>query len=152
MPLIASMTPKALKANIKAEIEAGKPPKQAVAIGYSVQRQAMKDAGKKPTSKKKKRFSQKDLQVKSMAAPQGNQNAAKGRLFYDKLRLVLTTEPHRLRGIAEQLVSQAEAGEPWAIKEIIDRMDGKAIQATTIENADGSPLLGGIQVTFIKPE
>jgi hypothetical protein len=29
-------------------------------------------------------------------------------------------------------------------------VDGKAIQA--IENADGSPLLGGIQVTFIKPE
>jgi hypothetical protein len=85
-------------------------------------------------------------------APVGNQNAAKSRMFYDKLRLVLTTEPHRLRGIAEQLVSQAEAGEPWAIKEIIDRMDGKAIQATTIENADGSPLLGGIQVTFIKPE
>jgi hypothetical protein len=50
------------------------------------------------------------------------------------------------------LVRQAEEGEPWAIREIIDRIDGKAIQATTIENADGSPLLGGIQVTFIKPE
>jgi hypothetical protein len=85
-------------------------------------------------------------------APQGNQNAAKSRMFYDKLRLVLVQEPERLRKIADQLVTQAEAGEPWAIKEIIDRVDGKAIQATTIENADGSPLLGGIQVTFIKPE
>ena len=85
-------------------------------------------------------------------APQGNQNAAKSRMFYDKLRLVLVQEPHRLRKIAEQLVTQAEEGEPWAIKEIIDRVDGKAIQATTIENADGSPLLGGIQVTFIKPD
>ena len=46
MPLIASMTPKALKANIKKEIEAGKPPKQAVAIGYAVQRKAKED--KKP--------------------------------------------------------------------------------------------------------
>ena len=87
-----------------------------------------------------------------MAAPQGNQNAAKSRMFYDKLRLVLTSEPHRLRTIADQLVTQAEAGEPWAIKEIIDRVDGKAVQATTIENADGTPLLGGIQVTFIKPD
>jgi hypothetical protein len=85
-------------------------------------------------------------------APVGNQNAAKSRLFYDKLRLVLVQEPHRLRSIAEQLVTQAEAGEPWAIKEIIDRVDGKAVQATTIENADGTPLLGGIQVTFIKPD
>ena len=49
-------------------------------------------------------------------------------------------------------VRQAEEGEPWAIREIIDRIDGKAIQATTIENSDGTPLLGGIQVTFIKPE
>ena len=54
MPLIASMTPKALKANIKAEIEAGKLPKQAVAIGYSVQREAQKKANKKPTPKTKK--------------------------------------------------------------------------------------------------
>ncbi len=53
MPLIASMTPKALRANIKEEIEAGKPPKQAVAIAYSVQREAQKDAGKKPKKPKK---------------------------------------------------------------------------------------------------
>ena len=53
MPLIASMTPKALRANIKKEIEAGKPLKQAVAIGYSIQREAKE--GKKPTSKKSKK-------------------------------------------------------------------------------------------------
>ena len=54
MPLIASMTPKALKANIKKELEAGKPLKQAVAIGYSVQREAQKKANKKPMPKIKK--------------------------------------------------------------------------------------------------
>jgi hypothetical protein len=54
MPLIASMTPKALKANIKKEIESGKPPKQAVAIAYSVKREAEKKAHKKPMSKTKK--------------------------------------------------------------------------------------------------
>jgi hypothetical protein len=42
MPLIRSLTPKALKANIKKEIEAGKPVKQAVAIAYSVKREAEK--------------------------------------------------------------------------------------------------------------
>ena len=51
MPLIKSMTPKALKANIKAEIEAGKPVKQAVAIGYSVKNDAAK--AKKAAPKKK---------------------------------------------------------------------------------------------------
>jgi hypothetical protein len=49
MPLIKSMTPKALKQNIKAEIEACKPVKQAVAIGYSVKREAEK--AKKPKKK-----------------------------------------------------------------------------------------------------
>lgn len=51
MPLIASMTPKALKANIKKEIEAGKPIKQAVAISYAVKREAEKKAEKKPKKK-----------------------------------------------------------------------------------------------------
>jgi len=41
------MTPKALKANIKKEIEAGKPPKQTVAIAYSVKREAAKKPAKK---------------------------------------------------------------------------------------------------------
>lgn len=53
MPLIKSMTPKAMAKNIKAEIKAGKPKAQAIAIGYAVKREAEKKAGKKPTSKKK---------------------------------------------------------------------------------------------------
>ena len=85
-------------------------------------------------------------------APIGNQNAVKARMFYDKLRLVLTQQPERLRKIAEELVSKAEQGEPWAIKELIDRVDGKAHQAVALENSDGTPLLTGIQVTFVKPE
>jgi hypothetical protein len=42
MPLKKSPTPQALSKNIKAEIKAGKPPKQAVAIVYSVKREAEK--------------------------------------------------------------------------------------------------------------
>jgi hypothetical protein len=49
-------------------------------------------------------------------------------------------------------LAQAEAGEPWAVKEVIDRLDGKAIQINQMENADGSPILNAIQVTFVKPE
>ena len=42
MPLIRSMTPKAFKENIKTEVKAGKPVKQAVAIAYAVKREAEK--------------------------------------------------------------------------------------------------------------
>jgi hypothetical protein len=72
-------------------------------------------------------------------------------MFSDRLRMVLTQEPHRLRTIAEQLVTKAEEGEPWAIRELMDRLEGKAIQATSIENADGSPILNSIQVSFVAP-
>jgi hypothetical protein len=43
MPLIKKSTSKkAFTSNIKAEIKAGKPPKQAVAIAYSEKREAKK--------------------------------------------------------------------------------------------------------------
>lgn len=42
MPLVKSKSKEAFKKNVQAEIKAGKPKKQAVAIAYSVQRQAGK--------------------------------------------------------------------------------------------------------------
>jgi len=86
-----------------------------------------------------------------MAAPIGNTNAVKGKLFYDKLRKRLTQEPHRLERIVNELITQAEQGEAWAVKEVIDRLDGKAVQTTEMQNSDGTPILSGIQVMFVKP-
>jgi hypothetical protein len=42
MPLIKDIGKKAFAKNVKAEIAAGKPPKQAVAIAYAVKREAAK--------------------------------------------------------------------------------------------------------------
>ena len=50
MPLMKSASKEAVKKNIKKEIAAGKPPKQAVAIALDVQRKA----GGKPAAKKVK--------------------------------------------------------------------------------------------------
>jgi hypothetical protein len=87
----------------------------------------------------------------SAGAPLGNSNAAKGKMFYDQLRKIAVQEPHRLRAVAETLFLAAESGEPWAVKELIDRMDGKPTQQTEITGADGESLLTGIQVTFVRP-
>ena len=54
MPLTKSTSNKAFEKNIKAEVKAGKPVKQAVAIAYSEKREAQKAAGKKPAPKGKK--------------------------------------------------------------------------------------------------
>lgn len=42
MPLKKSSSPKAFQENIKAEVKAGKPVKQAVAISYAVKRETQK--------------------------------------------------------------------------------------------------------------
>lgn len=46
MPLTKSTSKPAFSSNIKAEIKAGKPQKQAVAIAYSVKRRAAAKKGK----------------------------------------------------------------------------------------------------------
>ena len=46
MPLKKSTSKKAMSANIKTEIAAGKPQKQAVAIAYAVKREAAKSKKK----------------------------------------------------------------------------------------------------------
>jgi hypothetical protein len=46
VPLVKSTSKSAFRSNVKAEINAGKPAKQAVAIAYSVKREAAKK-GKK---------------------------------------------------------------------------------------------------------
>ena len=48
MPLKKSKSEKAFKENIKAEVKAGKPVKQAVAIAYSVKRKAGRTVGNNP--------------------------------------------------------------------------------------------------------
>ena len=47
MPLKKSTKPAAFKQNIKTEVKAGKPLKQALAIAYSVKREAAKKSKKK---------------------------------------------------------------------------------------------------------
>ena len=88
-------------------------------------------------------------------APLGNNNAKKGKLFYEQLRKALIQEDRkRLVNIAEKLVKAAENGDAWAIKEVIDRVDGKAIQATEISGADGADIsaLQTINIVLRKPD
>lgn len=90
-------------------------------------------------------------------APKGNTNAAnkpEKMLFISAVKKAMEADTiagriDRVRKAAESLLDQAAEGEEWAIKELANRLDGKAIQATTVSNADGSPLLSGIEVSFV---
>ncbi len=51
MPLVKSPSKEAFRKNVKAEIAAGKPQKQAVAIAYSTKREAQKSKSSKKSCK-----------------------------------------------------------------------------------------------------
>lgn len=74
-------------------------------------------------------------------APEGNQNATKSkRLFNSALKRALTQGPQRLEAVVEKLISLAEQGEAWAVKELIDRVDGKAPQPVVGGDDDDNPI------------
>lgn len=82
--------------------------------------------------------------------PAGSQ---KSRRFYAALdRAIAQDDSKRLRDAAEKLLDLAAAGESWAVKELADRLDGKPHQSTTIANEDGTSLLTGVTVNFVKPD
>ena len=94
-----------------------------------------------------------ELTIDKGGAPVGNENAKKGKLFYDQLRKVLIQDDAlKLRQIALRLVEAAEDGEAWAVREVIDRIDGKAIQATEISGPEGAELVKGIGIVFVTPD
>ena len=92
------------------------------------------------------------IDTNKVGAPVGNDNAKKGKLFYDQLRKVLVQNDQlKLRQVSEKLVDAAIEGEPWAVKEVIDRMDGKAVAIQEIQGPDGTQLKAGFVLTFEEP-
>ena len=97
----------------------------------------------------------------SAGAPDGNNNAGKGADWRDAIRHALAKKgkeekgdgPAYIRGlqrVAEKFIEAAEDGESWAMKELGDRMDGKAPQAIT--GADGNELFPTtVNVNVVKP-
>ena len=87
-----------------------------------------------------------------MAAPIGNRNAQKGKVFFDALRKAMAEDDHlRVRKAANKLLDLAAEGEQWAIKELADRLDGRPAQETFLESKSDCSLMTGIQVTFVEP-
>lgn len=73
------------------------------------------------------------LRVESiMAAPQGNNNAAKNQYWSDALRKHITQNPKDLAFAAQALFDKAKEGDVNAIKEIGDRLEGKPKQAVDL--------------------
>lgn len=79
-----------------------------------------------------------------MAAPLGNQNAKKAKRWQKAIERALARASNSdidagLDKAADKLVQAASEGDQWALKELGDRIDGKAVQP--IAGDDDSPPL-----------
>jgi hypothetical protein len=69
-----------------------------------------------------------------------NKNAQVRGQFAAMLRRITTQNPQRLETVALKLLEEAEEGNMVAIKELFDRLDGRAVQATEISGPEGGPI------------
>lgn len=74
-----------------------------------------------------------------MGAPKGNQNAAKSeRLWASMIRRKVAQDPNKLEAAALKVLNAAADGEPWAITELRNTLDGKPVQQ--VEHSGGMSL------------
>ena len=86
----------------------------------------------------------------------GNQNAKKAKLFEGALKRALARAAESVDGgidkVADSLVAAGIAGEQWAVREVADRLDGKAPQGVTISGDEDSPLrISGVIRRIVDP-
>ena len=90
-----------------------------------------------------------------VGAPLGNTNNTKGTRWRQAIESALNLKcksdgQKALVDIATQLLDKAASGDVGALKELGDRMDGKAPQALNLGDPDGNPLELIGKVTLIK--
>ena len=84
-----------------------------------------------------------------MGAPIGNQNAKK-KPFTEQMKRFILANPEKMERIIEGVFKEAEEGSLAALSVIMDRVEGKAVQATEISGPDGVELVKGIAITFVE--
>ena len=70
----------------------------------------------------------------------GNRNGAKSKPWEAALLRRAMQNPEELAKIAEKLFAMAIKGDVAAIKELGDRLDGKALQRNEVTGEEGGPL------------
>jgi hypothetical protein len=78
----------------------------------------------------------------------GNTNPQVRGAFSAMLRRKVVQNPERLEKVVDNLLTQAEAGEAWAVKELTDRLDGKAVAAVEMSGPEGNPIETNNTVNF----
>jgi hypothetical protein len=86
-----------------------------------------------------------------MGAPIGNNNNKKNLYWSEALRKHITQNPKDLADAAQALFLKAKDGDVAAIREIGDRLEGKAVQRVEGSGDDGS-FITKMVVEFVKSD
>lgn len=85
---------------------------------------------------------------------EGTQNRAKGKRFQLAVNAALEKRGpdqwQALVAVADKLVERAMEGDSWAIKEVADRIEGKAAQQINLADADGEKLQVSLVINGLK--
>jgi DNA-binding GntR family transcriptional regulator len=89
-------------------------------------------------------------------APEGNQNAIKGKMWRSAIMRALSKrakgdQVKALDDLAEKFLAAVETGDITAFRELGDRLDGKAAQMI-IGDAENPVAIQSIAVEFVKPK
>ena len=80
----------------------------------------------------------------------GNQNA-KRKPFTEQMKRFIAQNPEKMERIIEGVFKEAEEGSLAALNMIMDRVEGKPIQATDITSSDGT-VVSAIAMSFVEPD
>jgi len=96
----------------------------------------------------------KEIKEPKVGAPIGNTNSSKEKRIWGNIirKLAIQEDYKRLHAMAEKLYEKAAEGDLGAIKEVGDRLDGKAIATTELTGLDGSDLPLSIGLRFVEPD
>jgi hypothetical protein len=91
---------------------------------------------------------------KGAGAPEGHTNSSKNNRIWGNIikKYAIQEDYKRLHAMAEKLYEKAAEGDLGAIKEVGDRLDGKAIATTELTGLDGSDLPISIGLRFVEPD
>lgn len=81
----------------------------------------------------------------------GNKNAKRGTMWRDAIRKALAKDKKALDRLANALILKAQEGDMSALKEIGDRLDGKAVQSHEVGGPDGSSIPHKIEMVIVDP-
>jgi hypothetical protein len=93
-----------------------------------------------------------DLETKQKISEsmKGNQNAKK-KPFTEQMKRFIVQNPEKMERIIEGVFKEAEEGSLAALSMIMDRVEGKPVQATDITSSDGT-MISAIAMSFVEPD